>query len=169
MRKQEGSARFLIRHLSSPVGLLQLVFDASGLCALRFLADHPGMREDESLPSDDMPLFVEETVERLCRYLAGQRVSFADVPVSFSSGSAFERSVWAELRKIPYGQTITYGELAARVGKPQGARAVGRALAANPVPIVVPCHRVVRKDGQLGGFSAGLEKKRALLALEGVV
>jgi len=91
------------------------------------------------------------------------------IPVAFRGGTPFQRRVWEELRTIPRGSTVTYGELASRIGLPGAARAVGAAVARNPVSIVVPCHRVVGADGSLTGYAGGVERKRALLALEGAV
>ncbi|MFN3763308.1 MAG: methylated-DNA--[protein]-cysteine S-methyltransferase, partial [Anaerolineae bacterium] len=91
-----------------------------------------------------------------------------DLPLDLR-GTPFQRRVWEELRRVPYGQTVAYGELARRVGRPGAARAVGRAVGANPVPIIVPCHRVVGADGSLVGYGGGLEIKAALLRLEGVL
>jgi methylated-DNA-[protein]-cysteine S-methyltransferase len=98
--------------------------------------------------------------------LAGAR-STNTVRVTFRGGTPFQRRVWEELRTIPRGETATYAELAARIGAPGAARAVGSAVARNPVSIVVPCHRVVGADGSLAGYAGGVERKRALLALEG--
>ena len=116
----------------------------------------------ESAPSR---MVLDEAARQLREYMAGGRTDF-DLPVAFS-GTAFQEEVWAELVRIPYGTTITYGELARRVGRAGAARAVGQANGRNPVPIVVPCHRVVASDG-IGGYGGGLPLKRALLALEGV-
>jgi methylated-DNA-[protein]-cysteine S-methyltransferase len=93
----------------------------------------------------------------------------AAVAVVFRAGTRFQRRVWEELRTIPRGETVTYGELAARIGMPGAARAVGSAVARNPVSIVVPCHRVVGADGSLTGYAGGVEHKRALLEMEGAV
>jgi O-6-methylguanine DNA methyltransferase len=89
-------------------------------------------------------------------------------PLDISRGSPFQQTVWTALLDIPYGTTVTYGELAARIGKPKAARAVGQAVGANPLPVVVPCHRVLASGGALGGFSGGLEIKRHLLRVEGI-
>ncbi len=113
------------------------------------------------------PDFLPEVQEQLRRYLAGERVEWR-VPLDLPYGTAFQRSVWQELRQIPWGQTRTYSEVAARLGKPQAMRAVGGANGANPVAIIIPCHRVVAAQGRLGGYSGGLEIKRALLQLEGI-
>ncbi len=103
---------------------------------------------------------------QLAEYFAGPRRSF-DLPLA-DEGSDFQRAVWAALRAIPYGQTRSYGQVAAAVGNPRACRAVGAANGANPLLIVTPCHRVVRTGGALGGFGAGLPVKARLLALEGV-
>jgi methylated-DNA-[protein]-cysteine S-methyltransferase len=89
------------------------------------------------------------------------------IPIAFRGGTPFQHRVWEELRTIPRGKTVTYGELAARLGMPGAARAVGAAVARNPISIVVPCHRVVGADGSLTGYAGGVERKRTLLAIEG--
>ena len=99
------------------------------------------------------------------QYLAGRRRRFT-VPVDLSGLPAFQRRVLETLRRVPYGRTITYGRLASEAGRPRAARAVGQAMAHNPVPLIVPCHRVVASSGGLGGFGGGLALKRRLLALE---
>jgi methylated-DNA-[protein]-cysteine S-methyltransferase len=105
--------------------------------------------------------------DELAAYFAGELRVFT-VAVD-AAGSAFQRGVWAELRRIGFGRTRSYGDVARALGKPGAARAVGLANGANPVPIVVPCHRVIGSDGSLAGFSAGVERKRWLLAHEGVL
>lgn len=104
--------------------------------------------------------------KQVVEYLAGTRTSF-DLPLDLSRGTPFQRRVWKTLRAIPYGQLWSYRGLAARVGGVQYARAVGGAVGANPLPIVLPCHRVVAQDATIGGFSCGLPAKRMLLTLEG--
>ncbi len=103
---------------------------------------------------------------QLTEYLAGTRTSF-HLPLDLSEGTSFQRRVWKALQELPYGQLRSYRDVAARVGGRQYARAVGNAVGANPLPIVIPCHRIVAGDGSLGGFSCGLPAKRRLLALEG--
>src|SRR5262245_3726686 len=103
---------------------------------------------------------------QLVEYLAGRRTAF-DLPLDLSQGTAFQRRVWKTLQAIPYGELWSYRGLASRVGGVQYARAVGGAVGANPLPIVLPCHRVVAQDETIGGFSCGLPAKRRLLALEG--
>lgn len=108
---------------------------------------------------------MEKFVEReLMEYFDGQRCQFS-FPVK-TAGTAFQERVWAELLKIPYGQTASYGDIANRLGKPGASRAVGTANHRNPVPIVIPCHRVVATGGKLGGFGGGIELKKKLLNLE---
>lgn len=103
----------------------------------------------------------------LTDYLRGSK-RHPEVPVDWVGGTAFQRSVWRELCRIPYGAAVTYGDIAQRVGRPLGARAVGQACGKNPTAIVVPCHRVVGRNGSLGGYSGGLDVKEALLRLEGI-
>lgn len=110
-----------------------------------------------------------EPIRELAAYFAGEPQDF-DLALDWSLTSGFHREVLRELASgVPYGTVVGYGELAARVGRPEGAQAVGAAMGANPLPVVVPCHRVVESDGGLGGFGGGLETKRQLLALEGVL
>lgn len=111
---------------------------------------------------------LEATRRQLLDYLAGKRNSF-DIPLDLSQGTAFQRQVWRALQRVPYGKLRSYQWIAARVGGRQYARAVGNAVGANPIPIVIPCHRIVAQDGSLGGFSGGLSMKRKLLALEGTL
>lgn len=106
-----------------------------------------------------------EPLRQLSEYFAGARTHF-DLPLRLR-GSDFQCQVWEALSRIPYGQALSYGELARALGRPGAARAVGQANGANPIPIVIPCHRVVATNGGLGGFSGGLETKRWLLAHEG--
>jgi methylated-DNA-[protein]-cysteine S-methyltransferase len=106
-----------------------------------------------------------EVRRQLAEYFAGERREF-DLPLA-PEGTSFERAVWGELAKIPFGETRSYGEIAQILGRPGAARAVGRANGANPIPIVVPCHRVIGADGSLTGFGGGLEVKSRLLELEG--
>jgi len=117
----------------------------------------------------DAPGWFIKLVEQMKRYFDGEKVDFGWVPVHFGSRiGVFRERVLMETRNIPYGQTVSYSELASAVGCSAAARAVGGAMAANPVPVVVPCHRVLRKLGSVGGFSAGKDIKLSLLRLEGV-
>jgi methylated-DNA-[protein]-cysteine S-methyltransferase len=111
----------------------------------------------------DVPA-LKKVADQIADYFAGRRTAFdlAMAPI----GNDFHQSVWAQLQRIPYGETISYGELAARLDRPGAARAVGRANGSNPIAIVIPCHRVIGADGKLTGYSGGIERKAALLALE---
>jgi len=146
----------------TPVGALRLVADERGLNAVWFLrgrkneAPHQDWKED--------PLFFVEVIRQLHEYFAGTLREF-EIPL-LMHGTDFQKRVWKNLQKIPYGETITYGELAKRIGDPKAVRAVGAANGQNPLPIIVPCHRVIGSNGSLTGFGGGLENKRKLLALE---
>jgi methylated-DNA-[protein]-cysteine S-methyltransferase len=116
------------------------------------------------------PRWVEDVMAAIRRHLAGERVDLASADVDLATVGAFRQAVYEAARAVGWGQTTSYGEVARRIGFPWGARAVGQALARNPVPLVVPCHRVLTRDGRIGGFSAygGTLTKQRLLALEGV-
>lgn len=111
---------------------------------------------------------LESIRTQLLDYLAGKQNTF-DVTLDLSHGTTFQRQVWRTLQRVPYGKLRSYQWIAARVGGPQYARAVGNAVGANPLPIVIPCHRIVAHDASLGGFSCGLSMKRKLLSLEGTL
>ena len=115
-----------------------------------------------------LTILVEEARAQLIAFLEGKRRGL-DFPVDLSGGSTFQRRVWRAILRIPYGRVRSYKWVALRVGGPRYARAVGRALGSNPVPIVIPCHRVVAQDASLGGFTGGLRTKRRLLQLDGTL
>ena len=143
--------------LESPVGTLTLWSrDAAAVSAIRF------GREDG--PAEDCPV-LRRCEEQLEAYFRGELRAF-DLPLD-PGGTAFQRLVWAQLCRIPYGATRTYGQIAAAIGRPKAARAVGMANHVNPLPIVVPCHRVVGSGGKLVGYAGGLAVKEFLLGLEG--
>ncbi len=151
------------RKVASVVGPLYLVSSRKGLCGLYF-----GHRvEISSLPGNNpRDRFLNQAEEELAEYFLGNREDFG---VALDArGSEFQRAVWRALVSIPFGQTRGYGELADEMGHPQAVRAVGTANGANPISIIVPCHRVIGKDGSLTGFGGGLEIKRKLLQHEGV-
>jgi methylated-DNA-[protein]-cysteine S-methyltransferase len=144
--------------IASPIGPLELEADADSLVAIRF-----GAAEPAEVPPHT-GLFAEAALQ-LDEYFAGRRRRF-DLPLAMR-GTEFQIAVWRALQTIPYGETWSYAELARRIGRPSAVRAVGAANGANPLPIVVPCHRVIGSSGSLVGFGGGLETKRRLLALEG--
>jgi len=153
-------------YLDSPIGPLLIAGDAEAIRYLKFprrgKAVRPGAGWQESARGP-----VGEAIRQLRDYFAGRRTEF-DLPLA-PQGTEFQRSVWRRLQEIPYGETISYGELARRVGNPKAARAVGSANGSNPIPIVIPCHRVIASDGTLGGFGGGLPTKQTLLGLETAV
>jgi methylated-DNA-[protein]-cysteine S-methyltransferase len=154
------------QEVATPMGGLGVAVDGGGVCRVDFRGSPAG--PSEGPPIDDRPLddsLLGEAVAQLRRYFAGELTDF-DLPLSITEGSPFERAVWRAIAAIPYAQMRTYGEIAADVGAPDGARAVGVACNRNPLPVVVPCHRVVGAGGKLVGFGGGLPRKRFLLALE---
>jgi len=148
--------------MPSPVGPLRLVADTHGLRQIWFEHErHPKAMVADAVRSPDGVAFARL---QLTQYFAGERQAF-ELPLH-PLGTSFQFEVWQELARIPYGATISYGELARRIGKPQAVRAVGAANGRNPLPIVLPCHRVIGSDGSLTGFGGGLPVKQLLLALE---
>jgi O-6-methylguanine DNA methyltransferase len=145
----------------SPRGLLTLTLPKPDQeAALRPLLERWG----SDAQRDDVAL--DDLRGKLRRYFDGQPVSF-DEPLDMSGATDFQQRVWEATRRIPRGRTLTYGELARRVGSPGAARAVGQAMARNPWPVIVPCHRVVGHDGRLTGFGGGLNMKQRMLEMEG--
>ncbi|MEM9416294.1 MAG: methylated-DNA--[protein]-cysteine S-methyltransferase [Planctomycetota bacterium] len=146
----------------SPVGQLLLFAERAALCGVYF----PNSRHPATIGPDwreDAEPF-GEVICQLDAYFAGDRQAF-DLPLA-PKGTDFQQRVWQQLRQIPYGTTISYGELAKRTGDPNASRAVGNANGKNPISIIVPCHRVIGAGGQLTGFGGGLDTKRKLLELE---
>jgi O-6-methylguanine DNA methyltransferase len=161
-----------IHHASfeSPIGTLRVASTASGLAAIDlpraggrgfagFLAKQfPAARREEAFAPN------REAIRQLLEYLEGKRQEF-DLPLDLR-GTTFQRAVWEALLAIPYGETRSYLDVARAVGNPEAVRAVGMANGANPVPLVVPCHRVIQSGGKIGGYGGGLDLKRRLLAME---
>lgn len=153
--------------MASPVGTLRLIADAEGLREIWFEREgrpeavQPGWVHASAAK---LPATIAAARKQLQEYFAGERQQF-DLPLH-PLGTPFQLAVWRQLRLIPYGTTISYGELARRVGNPAASRAVGAANGRNPLSIVVPCHRVIGSNGSLTGFSGGLPIKLKLLALE---
>jgi methylated-DNA-[protein]-cysteine S-methyltransferase len=147
--------------VATPIGDLTLVAGDAGLRAVLWAGEAPPPGAVEA-PGDAV---LAAAAEQLRAWFAGERTTF-DLPLRPDRGTAFERAVWAELLRIPYGETASYGEIAAGVGRPGKARAVGRANGRNPIAIICPCHRVIGSDGSLVGYGGGLDKKRTLLNLE---
>lgn len=156
----------IYRHIESPVGPLLLAADGDALRLIEFHSPrHPYPRAADWEEGDNAVLHT--TAVQLREYFDGARQDF-DLPLG-PRGTEFQRQVWHTLADIPYGQTISYAEMARRVGKPTATRAVGAANGRNPIPIVLPCHRVIGADGSLTGFGGGLPTKQFLLQLEGAL
>jgi methylated-DNA-[protein]-cysteine S-methyltransferase len=148
--------------ITSPIGDLTLTSDGRALTGLYMNEHRHRPPLDPAAVRDAAPF--EEARWQLSQYFAGERTAF-DLELN-PSGTPFQREVWQALTEIPYGETVSYGELARRLGRPAASRAVGLANGRNPISIVVPCHRVVGASGSLTGYGGGLERKRFLLELE---
>ncbi len=153
----------------SPVGRIAIKASENGVCRILLRPTERLLRSLGSRSDASTGVRVARVLglirAQLEQYFSGGRVTF-DVPLDMSSGTSFQQKVWRACRQIPYGQVRSYSELAEMVICPRGARAVGGAIAANPLPIVVPCHRVIRSDGSPGGYRHGLTLKKKLLRLE---
>ena len=147
--------------VDSPLGELLLVGDGAALVGVYM---QEGRRPAVARGSAKSDALLGEARSQLGEYFAGERVEF-DLPLA-PTGTEFQRRVWHALEEIPYGETISYGELARRIGRPTASRAVGMANGRNPISIVVPCHRVIGAGGTLTGYAGGVERKRFLLDLE---
>jgi methylated-DNA-[protein]-cysteine S-methyltransferase len=158
------NATLFYKEMESPVGKLKLVASAKALVAVLWDAEAPNRVKLDPMNRDLRHPVLLEVERQLSEYFAGKRMSF-DLPLE-ADGTAFQKKVWQALREIPFGRTKSYLDLAKTVGSPKASRAVGAANGKNPLSIIVPCHRVVGADGALTGFSGGLERKAALLALE---
>jgi methylated-DNA-[protein]-cysteine S-methyltransferase len=157
-----GGGSVIYTTMDSPIGELLLLGDGDSLHGLYMQAGRNPIRINPGWVRDDEAL--AETRRQLEQYFAGERTSF-DIKLHLE-GTAFQRTVWHELTQIPYGETISYGELAKRIGRPDRARAVGTANGQNPIAVIVPCHRVIGANGKLVGYGGGLDNKRRLLELE---
>lgn len=159
------TGEFLIR-VPSPIGRLELTSDSENVLSL-------SIENDGHLPLEDSPVrpspVLEEAARQLDEYFNGSRTSF-DLPVAFRSGSTFQRSVWQRLATLRFGEAISYGALGMEVGKPGSARAIGGAVGANPLPIIIGCHRVLASNGRITGYSGGegVPTKAWLLDHEGI-
>jgi methylated-DNA-[protein]-cysteine S-methyltransferase len=159
--------------METPIGVLTIEASEDAVTHIALptkRADHgpasAGRRPSVPQGAGPFPAPLAAAITQLEEYFAGRRRNF-DLPLELD-GTDFQRSVWRELGEIPYGETVSYAELAIMVGRPQAYRAVGQANGANPIPIVLPCHRVLASGGGIGGYGGGLVMKRQLLTLEGV-
>ncbi|WP_440999428.1 methylated-DNA--[protein]-cysteine S-methyltransferase [Fodinibius sp. SL11] len=147
-------------YVQSPLGTLQIIAEDQGLTTINY-------QEEKAPGSPDQHPILAKTVDQLHEYFDRKRKSF-DIPLVLK-GTDFQQKVWKQLQQIPYGQTITYSALGKRLGDPQKARAVAGANGLNPIPIIIPCHRVIGTDNKLTGYSGGIARKEYLLQLEGAL
>ncbi len=157
-------AGHVFTHMDSPVGRLTLAATAAGLAAILWENDRPSRVPVRLAVEDATQPILALAVRQLDEYFSGERRDFS-VPLDVA-GTAFQRSVWVGLQSIPFGETRSYGQLAAQIGRPTAVRAVGAANGRNPISIMTPCHRVIGATGSLTGFAGGLAVKARLLALE---
>jgi methylated-DNA-[protein]-cysteine S-methyltransferase len=154
-----------IHYYHSPIGILKISAEEECITGLSLEVQE----EPQNLVSETPPTaLLHETCTQLIEYFAGKRISF-NLPIKFTTGTPFQHSVWNALRNIPYGETRSYEDIAVAIGNPKAVRAIGQANHNNPVLLLVPCHRVINKNGSLGGFGCGVEIKKQLLQLEGVL
>ena len=151
-------------YYDSPLGTVTLQANEQGLLGVWF-ETHTTKPEDLGTQEDSFPIF-QPVKDQLDRYFAGEAVQF-DVPIA-AKGTPFQQSVWNALTTIPYGETWSYAQLADAIGNPKAVRAVGLANGKNPVSVIVPCHRVIGKNGKLTGYAGGIERKQRLLTIEGI-
>lgn len=149
--------------LDTPIGTLRLVSDGTHLISIQFPGRH-STQCDDITPVDPV---LQACAAQLTEYFSGTRTHF-DLPLK-AGGTDFQEEVWSALRQIPYGELRSYRDIATVIGRPKAVRAVGAANGRNPIPIVVPCHRVIGSDGSLTGFAGGLPMKTRLLTLEGAL
>ena len=152
-----------IQFLKTPIGMLRLVSDGTHLLAIEF----EGMYGDDTDAIECNDAVLNSCTQQLAEYFRGERQDF-DLPLG-ACGTPFQQSVWAALREIPYGEVRSYRDIARSINNAAAVRAVGAANGRNPLPVVVPCHRVIGSDGSLTGFAGGLEMKTLLLQLEGAL
>jgi len=141
----------------SPIGLLKIISDGTSILSCNFV-------EEERRISKEMPKIIVRTFTQFEEFFRKERKNF-DVPIA-PAGTDFQQKVWRELLHVPYGKTITYKELASRIGQEKAVRAVGNANGKNPISIIIPCHRVIGSDGNLVGYGGGLDRKKWLLEFE---
>ena len=149
--------------LDSPIGVLTLVASDEGL--RQILWEDQAEQAEDATPAETHPILAA-ALAQLAEYFAGDRVEF-DLPLDLI-GTDFQKAAWLALADVPYGETSSYGEQAERIGRTGAFRAIGAANGKNPIPLIIPCHRVIAADGKLGGFSCGLHRKAWLLSHEGI-
>jgi len=153
-----------IHYYRSPIGLLKISAEEECITGLS-LEEQEGLQE---IVSETPPTaLLQEACTQLTEYFSGERIQFT-LPIAYPHGTPFQHSVWNALRNIPYGATRSYEDIAVAIGNPKAVRAIGQANTRNPILLLVPCHRVINKNGTIGGFGCGVEVKKQLLQLEGI-
>jgi len=156
---KKNSSGLCVQYTKSPLGILKIEANDTYLVSLKFSESKTDNKSGNEI--------TQHAVIQLKEYFEGKRSSF-EIPLR-PAGSQFEQKVWSELQRIPFGSTTTYGNIARKLGDVNSVRAVGRANGRNPIPVIIPCHRVVGSDNSLTGYSGGLERKEWLLSHEGVL
>lgn len=160
--------KYIYDTFPTPAGDFSIVLDENGAVAASAFGGIEALKKwQPQLRATRDPAALRDAREQVLAYFAGTLRKFT-LPLA-PAGTAFQKNVWAALRRIPFGKTRSYGEIAAGVGNPKASRAVGRANGTNPICVIIPCHRVINADGSLGGFGYGEALKRRLLALEGAM
>lgn len=159
-------------YFTSPIGIIYIAFSPSGICQISL----NGLEEEEfrhnlqkrlrSTPIRD-PGLGEGLKNEILSYLGGEKKTFTEYDLDISYGTPFQKRVWEELKRIAYGHTRSYQWIAQQIGSPNAQRAVGQANGQNAIPLIIPCHRVIRSDGRIGGYGGGVEIKKRLLEVEG--
>jgi methylated-DNA-[protein]-cysteine S-methyltransferase len=170
MRKKSlyREKEWLVYLPDTPIGPLKLYFTDRGLSALEFSRESASSALLPSAPPAHLQSRVEAVKQQLKAYFEGNPADFQELALD-PLGTPFQRRVWRELCRIPWGEVISYRELAKRIGNPNACRAVGQANGRNPIPLLIPCHRVIAANGRLGGYNSGLDRKRWLLRHEGAM
>lgn len=171
MNKILVSTQFFYDHFDSPLGPLWIVAGKAGLSYLLRSSNEPVFLHEIEIRSGIRPIKNPHKLSRwhtgLSRYFSGEKMQF-DGPISFLEGTGFQQKVWSSLLRIPYGEVRSYQWLGNQLGIKRAGRAIGNACGKNPIPIILPCHRIVCENGSLGGYTGGIQIKKNLLALEGV-
>lgn len=167
MKKKMTTPERLQFAMASPIGKLFLIASDKGLCEIAWDKAPDAITVTTLQASTPAAKFLTQTQKELTEYFAGKRKKFT-VPLDVQ-GTDFQKKVWNQLSQIPFGKTQSYKDVAGKIKNPQAMRAVGTANGHNPVSIIVPCHRVIAADGTLGGYAGGLNRKKKLLALEGLI
>ena len=152
-------------HYNSPIGILEIKEENGYIIGVRLLTEKEEIAKAEfQSPATSL---LQEAHTQITEYFAGERTSF-NLPIAYPHGTPFQHSVWNALRDIPYGETRSYEDIAVAIGNPKAVRAIGQANTRNPILLLVPCHRVINKNGTIGGFGCGVAVKKQLLQWEGV-